>query len=227
MNSEENLFYLLSVASVLGSCIGMSYARFYAGYVYSRTFVHACVLTVILCAIVIRVIATVANAAVDLTLGGAGAAVGFAVIGMLGLIRFRTVTRDAREFVYLYLSIATGVAVGASQFVLAFAGCLVSLAVLAGMEIAKIGETQGRSVRIKIESEGDIVRAADVLLKELCSRHELVGIKNDANGRFISSFDAVLHQDRDISSVIRDLKNLPGVLAAHVSRNRAGAEKDD
>jgi putative exporter of polyketide antibiotics len=79
-------------AITLGLVIGVAYMRAYRGLVVSVSFIHTSAVTVLLVALAVG---AVLNAG-----AGAGAeaqALAFALVGLLGLIRFRTVVRDTRE----------------------------------------------------------------------------------------------------------------------------------
>jgi hypothetical protein len=84
----------LSVSTVLGLVIGYFYARIYRGLLLSMSFVHTCVVTVPLVATAIHSVRTVG---IGLS-NQESQALAFALVGLLGLVRFRTVVRDTREF---------------------------------------------------------------------------------------------------------------------------------
>ena len=56
---------------------------------------------------------------------GTNIAAAFTLVGTLAIVRFRTVVRDTRDMAFVIFSVAVGMGLGASQFVVAIVGLLV------------------------------------------------------------------------------------------------------
>ena len=97
-------YILLSVALGLG--IFWLYRKTYAGVVYSRAFAVSLLgMTVITCAIIV----TIQSNAI-LSLG---------MVGALSLVRYRTALKDPMDLLYLFWTVASGIAIGAGMFPIA------------------------------------------------------------------------------------------------------------
>src|SRR5256885_748218 len=107
---------VVSLSLALGLLIGLVYARAYSGILLSASFVHTTVITVPLVAISILAIRGMSTAI-------GAQALAFSFVGLLGLIRFRTVIRDTREFTFIFFSIVIGVGVGSGLYVATTGAC--------------------------------------------------------------------------------------------------------
>jgi uncharacterized membrane protein YhiD involved in acid resistance len=97
-------YILLSL--LIGIALYWLYRKTYAGVVYSRTFAISIIgMTVLTCAI----IATIQSNVV-LSLG---------MVGALSIVRYRTAIKDPMDLIYLFWSVASGIAVGAGMFYIA------------------------------------------------------------------------------------------------------------
>ena len=97
-------YILLSV--VLGLGIFWLYRKTYAGVVYSRGFAVSLLgMTVITCAIIV----TIQSNAI-LSLG---------MVGALSIVRYRTAIKDPMDLLYLFWTVASGIAIGAGMFPIA------------------------------------------------------------------------------------------------------------
>jgi len=96
----------MGIASVLGVAIGLTYHRTFRGLTYSVSFRNTNILiSIIICGIILSI--------------GSNVALSLGLVGSLSVIRFRTVVKDTMDMVYLFWSIAIGIACGAGQFQIA------------------------------------------------------------------------------------------------------------
>ena len=97
-------YILLSVALGLG--IFWLYRKTYAGVVYSRAFAVSLLgMTVITCAIIVAI-----QSNAILSLG---------MVGALSIVRYRTAIKDPMDLLYLFWTVASGIATGAGMFPIA------------------------------------------------------------------------------------------------------------
>jgi len=106
MNYIEIAFTLL-IAFVLGLFIFIIYKKAFQGVLYTLSFNISLVM---LCLITAVIIITVTSNIV-LSLG---------MVGALSIVRFRTSIKDPMDITFMFWAIATGIAVGAGFFELAF-----------------------------------------------------------------------------------------------------------
>jgi hypothetical protein len=108
------------VALICGLLLSIIYRATYRGPSYSVTFVNSLVLLTIISSIVIMVI-------------GNNIARAFGLVGAMSIIRFRTAIRDTMDLVYIFLSLAIGMACGVGLTAVALVGSLIAGLVVLGL----------------------------------------------------------------------------------------------
>ena len=99
----------LGVALVCGFMLSTVYRRTYRGVSYSSTFDRSLITLCIITAIVIMVV-------------GNNLARAFGLVGAMSIVRFRTALKDAQDLVFVFCSLAVGLAAGVGLHVLALLG---------------------------------------------------------------------------------------------------------
>jgi uncharacterized membrane protein YhiD involved in acid resistance len=117
LNGLQVLLCLI-VAFLASSLLAVVYRKTHTGFSYSRSYLQTTVLAAIVSCIMIIAI-------------GNNLARGLGILGALALIRFRTPIRDPRDIIFLFASLAVGIAAGAQVFMVCIVGtvffCLTSL----------------------------------------------------------------------------------------------------
>lgn len=103
------MIYTVLVAFLLSSLIGVTYVKTFRGLSYSRNYVQAVILASIVAATVMHAI-------------GDSLARGLGMIGALAIIRFRTSFKDSRDILFMFSSLAAGIACGVGAFTVAVVG---------------------------------------------------------------------------------------------------------
>jgi uncharacterized membrane protein YhiD involved in acid resistance len=101
----------LVVAFLASSLLAVVYRRTHTGFSYSRSYLQTIVLASIVSCIMIIAI-------------GNNLARGLGILGALALIRFRTPIRDPRDIIFLFASLAIGIAAGAQVFMVCIIGSI-------------------------------------------------------------------------------------------------------
>jgi len=104
----ENLF----IALICSLIIAIFYRWTYRGPGYSLSFIHSLVILSMITSIVIMVI-------------GNNLARAFGLVGAMSIIRFRTPIKEAMDIVYIFFSLAIGMAAGVGLHFVAFWGTLI------------------------------------------------------------------------------------------------------
>ncbi len=95
----------LTVALLMGLLIYYIYKRFYKGVVYSRNFAITLVgMTVLTCMVTLAI-----STNIVISLG---------MVGALSIVRYRTAIKEPLDLMYMFWAITTGIAVGASMYIL-------------------------------------------------------------------------------------------------------------
>ena len=106
-----DVFANLMVALVCSIIIAMVYRFIYKGSSYSVTYVNSLVLLTFVTSVVMFVI-------------GNNLARAFGLVGAMSIIRFRTAVRDVQDIVFIFFSLAVGMASGVGLHVIALAGTI-------------------------------------------------------------------------------------------------------
>lgn len=125
---EENLqikplilLATLCLALVLGLMTSWTYKRTHQGVSYSRSVP----LTLVVMPVVLATILLAIGSSIALSLG---------LVGSLSVLRFRTAIRDPRDMIYLFSAVATGLACGSGNLVLAVVGTTFAMLVFIVLE---------------------------------------------------------------------------------------------
>lgn len=206
------------VASILGLLIGLTYSKIFRDYHYSGTFVHTCVLTVVLCSLISGIVADAALRS--------GQALAFALVGMLGLIRFRTVVRDTREFTYLFIAIVTGVAIGSGNIAVGVLGSVFSLGLILLLEWGGVGAPRTSTMRVKIKtSSGDLDRISNQVAA-LSTKADLTTVQREGDGSYSLSYDVWLPANRGVAGIVESLRSNAGIDDVTVSKSDTPPRRD-
>lgn len=109
--TPQEMILNLFVALLAGIIISIFYRKSYNGPGYQASFVNSLILLVIITAIVIMVI-------------GNNLARAFGLVGAMSIIRFRTAVKETQDIMYIFFSLAIGMAVGVSLYGLALFGSI-------------------------------------------------------------------------------------------------------
>jgi len=96
----------IGLALLMGLLIYAIYRKAYMGVVYSRTFaVSLAGMTVLTCSIIVTI-----QSNIVLSLG---------MVGALSIVRYRTAVKDPMDLLFLFWTVAAGIAIGAGMFYIA------------------------------------------------------------------------------------------------------------
>ena len=106
-----DIIFSLSISFVLGLVLATVYRWTHQSFSYARSFLHTMVLATIVITIMIMAI-------------GNNMARGLGIMGAMAFVRFRTPIRDPRDIIFLFASLAVGIASGAQVFDVAILGTI-------------------------------------------------------------------------------------------------------
>jgi len=164
----------LLLSFVLSSVIAWVYRRTFAGFSYSRSFVHTLVLgSLVTCLILLAV--------------GNNAARGLGMLGTLAMVRFRTPVRDPRDIIFLFASLAVGISCGAMVFEIATVGaamfCLTAI-YLNASPFASRRQYEGL-LRYTLPTGSPEAREVEKVLSQFCASSHLVAMREAAQGGIV------------------------------------------
>lgn len=127
--SAEVILARLSMATVIGLFIFLSYRLSHDGSIYSKKFnVSLVTLTIITTTVMIVI--------------GNNLAMSLGMVGALSIVRFRTAVKDSRDTVFIFWAIAEGLSVGSQNFKLALVTTLFIGIVIAGVSFIPGGRNK-------------------------------------------------------------------------------------
>jgi hypothetical protein len=191
------------------------------------SFVHTCVVMVPLAALAVGSVMQVRlgtdEGSQGTQAGVEGAALAFALVGLLGLIRFRTVVRDTREFTFVLVAIVAGAGVGGGRHLAAVGGTIVVVALLLGLERFGFGAPTAPSLRAKVSGREDAAAEYANALAAVANRVEPVAMRcgSERSGA-IYTFELVARPGENLASVANALRHVPNTLEVFVSRLQRG-----
>lgn len=194
----------LLVAFVCGLMMSIIYRLTYKGPSYSVTFVNSLVLLSIISAIVIMVI-------------GNNIARAFGLVGAMSIIRFRTAIRDTMDLVFIFLSLALGMACGVGLNILAILGTLLAGFVVIALTFTNFGAPRKRHFLLQIIHHSSEQNDVTKPLTRYCSSLKLVSIKNiGLEDLTESNYHITLKSTKKTEEMVRNLRESPGVKQVNV-----------
>lgn len=193
------LFHML-LAFVLSKPLAWVYVWTHHGMSYSRSFVQALVLLAMIVTLVMLAV-------------GDSVARAFGLFGALALIRFRTPIKDTRDTVFLFQSVAIGVAVGVQCTMLAVVGTAVVLAVAAYLFGVRFGERMSHDgvLRFSMPAQGEQEQHLRRVMRHYCRNFALVALRDSRReGAMEFSYQLELHDPAATTGLLLDVRAIPG-----------------
>ena len=194
----------LLVALVCGLMLSVIYRLTYRGPSYSVTFVNSIVLLSIIASIVIMVV-------------GNNIARAFGLVGAMSIIRFRTAIRDTMDLVFIFLSLALGMASGVGLNVVAIIGTLLAGLVVITLTFTHFGAPRRRHFLLQIIHHSTEKNDLSQPLARFCRSLKLVSLKNiGLEDLTESNYHITLRDARKTEEMVRTLRQTPGVQQVNV-----------
>lgn len=196
----------MSVALICGIIIAYFYKASYKGAGYTNAFVNSLILLAMVTAIVIMVI-------------GNNLARAFGLVGAMSIIRFRTAIKETMDIIFVFFSLAIGMAAGVGAFYIAFAGTLIVGTVMVVLSKTNIVVSSREEYLLQFyyvdNNKKDEAPYLDIM-KEYCRNYKLINIKTLGNGDGLEiSYYIQLKDVEHNSELVKELKNIQGL--SHVN----------
>ncbi|MBD64627.1 MAG: DUF4956 domain-containing protein [Halobacteriovoraceae bacterium] len=167
-----SITYSICLSFVLSSLIAMTYQRTYQGLSYSRNYVQALILA--------SIVATVAMQAI-----GDNLARGLGMMGALAMIRFRNNMRDPRDMIFVFMSLAVGIACGVYAFTIAALGTIgysIFAMIVSTMPFSKEDYFDG-ILRFSLDNTAEEKRQLEEVMSKHCQHYSLVSLAEASKGK--------------------------------------------
>ncbi|MBM3316337.1 MAG: DUF4956 domain-containing protein [Candidatus Eisenbacteria bacterium] len=191
----------MAIAFVLGVAVALVYRRTHRALNYSVSFVGTLVFLPMVTAIVMMVI-------------GNNLARAFGLVGAMSIIRFRTVVKDTRDTVFVFLALAAGMAAGTGYHMIALAGTgFVMFAVLL-LYFGNFGSvhTQDLLLRFSIQPDERGAMLHEGVFKQYLKKQSLLNIQTRSEGRLLElSYFVRLRAPDRAREFVRALGSVEGI----------------
>jgi uncharacterized membrane protein YhiD involved in acid resistance len=197
----------LIVALICGLILSVVYRITYKGPSYSVTFVSALILLSMISSIVIMVV-------------GNNIARAFGLVGAMSIIRFRTAVRDTMDMVFIFLSLAIGMACGVGLNAVALTGSVITGLVILTLNFTHWGAPRRRHFLLQIVRDTSVAGSeADLStrLSKYCRQLKLVSIRNvGAQDVSEMNYHITLRDVRKSGDLLKAIQELPGIQQVNV-----------
>ena len=198
----EEVILNLFVALLCGMLIALFYRKTYTGPGYSNTYVNSIVLLSMITAVVIMVI-------------GNNLARAFGLVGAMSIIRFRTAVKDTHDIIYIFFSLAIGMAAGVGFHSMAIVGTIFIGLISFGLTKVHLKSLPRREYLLQFIYSGGDEAEIDTYSKTLekyCKHTKLINVKSvGEDGNLELSFYIRLKKPELSSDFIQELKSIKGV----------------
>lgn len=199
--SPTEIALRLAAAFVCGLIVSQFYAWITRRPAHAKTFTTSLIALSLITAIVIMVI-------------GNNLARAFGLVGAMSIIRFRTAVKDVQDIVFIFFSLAVGMAAGVGMYALAFLGSgMVGSILLALSRFGNYAQKKQEYMLLLSYEPGEGAEAPYIpLLQQYCKRHQLINTKSDAESETLElAFYVNLKNEEDNEALVQELRRIDGI----------------
>jgi len=138
----------------------------------------------------------------------------FGLVGAMSIIRFRTAVRDAQDIVFIFYSLAIGMAAGVGLRYVAIIGTIASglvILILTGIGFASPPKREVLLQFSTVSTEGKTPGYLDVLAK-YCKKYNLINVKSNGGSQMIECFyHVILREPNRSEEFVAELRKVEGM----------------
>ncbi len=200
----------LLLSYVLAQLVAWLYIWTHRGLSYSRNLTHSIIIIAMVVTSVMLVV-------------GDSIARAFGLVGALAIIRFRTVLRDTRDTVFIFLALTIGIAIGAHHYAVAIASTIVIGLVAVQLSVTGFGQRHTDTGVVRVRSTG-AVETLEGVLASWCRTHQLLSLKEATGGESEYSFEVRLYHPADREDLVAALRSVGGTSTVSVALEERAEE---
>ncbi len=200
----------LLLSYVLAQLVAWLYIWTHRGLSYSRNLTHSIVIIAMVVTSVMLVV-------------GDSIARAFGLVGALAIIRFRTVLRDTRDTVFIFLALTIGIAIGAHHYAVAIGSALIIGLVAVQLSLTGFGQRHTDTGVVRIRSTSP-VEQLEALLESWCRSQQLLSLKETTGGESEFSFEVRLYDPSDREDLVTALRAINGTSSVSVALEERAEE---
>ena len=139
---------------------------------------------------------------------------GFALVGALAIVRFRTRMRSTWDITFVFMSLAVGIACGVGRVDIAVVGT--GIAILAALALGALPGTRREGEVHAVRCDVAAWQCGDAQLQEILGKHaegrRLVSTRSQRFGEALSlTYHVTLRNEVGVDVLVRDLAEVEGV----------------
>jgi uncharacterized membrane protein YhiD involved in acid resistance len=213
LNVEQIVFSML-LTFALTFVLATIYRWTFAGFSYSRAFIHAMILGAMVVCMVIMAI-------------GNNLARGLGILGTLSIIRFRTQVRDPRDMIFLFACLGLGIACGSGTHSVAVVGTVMISAAALVLHWSPFASRRNYEGLLRFLLPANPPREEDVVgvLRNYCSAFHLIAMREASQGDLIEySYQVRLIDPSYHADIIAKVRAIPGLAEPSLLMHRRTVE---
>jgi uncharacterized membrane protein YhiD involved in acid resistance len=192
----------LLVSFLCGLLISFFYRKTYRGPGYSYSFINSLIILSMITALVIMVI-------------GNNLARAFGLVGAMSIIRFRTAIKETQDIIFIFFSLAIGMASGVGLHALAFTGTIAVGTILYILNKSNAASPAKKDFLLQfsyVVNGGTDEALFLPVFEKYCKRTKLINTKTVGSGDILElSYHVNLKDVKHTTDFIKELKNVQGV----------------
>jgi uncharacterized membrane protein YhiD involved in acid resistance len=203
----------LSLAFALSTAIAWVYVLTYQGMGYLRSFVQTLALSGVVSALVMLAI-------------GDDIARGLGMVGALTLVRFRATLKDPRDLMFVFASLAVGVACGVQAFAVALVGTAVFLVASGYLAVSQLGTRREFDAVLRFRAPSAAEGSVELrsVLDRHCRKLSLIDLRGAGDSFQEFAYHLKLARSGSEASLVRELESIPGVEDATIVKQDTSLE---
>ncbi|MBU0558652.1 MAG: DUF4956 domain-containing protein [Bacteroidetes bacterium] len=199
--TPADLLRSLFVAFLCGLIVSWFYRKTYKGPGYLNSFVNSLVILAMITAVVIMVI-------------GNNLARAFGLVGAMSIVRFRTAVKETQDIIYIFYSLAMGMAAGVGLYTVAIVGTigvgLISLMLSRSSLVSPA--KKDFLLQFNYKGNGDGEPEFMTVVNHYCKRSRLINAKSvGPDDAMEYSYNVGFKNQSQSTDLIRDLRKINGI----------------
>ena len=200
--SALDVVFAVALAFGLGLLVAYIYKKTFKGVTYSQSYTTSIVLLAPITAMVMLTI-------------GSNIARAFGLVGALSIIRFRTVIKDTKDIMVIFLSLAAGLAVGTMNYHIAVLGTVMLAGFIFILDRIDYGSFYNNSFLVTFNVPKDKINEGDYreILEKYTASANLINIStsNIVKDTLEITYKVEDLNERERSSITKDLSALKNI----------------
>ena len=197
----SEVIFNISVAFICGLIISFFYRITYRGPGYSIAFINSLVVLSMITAVVIMVI-------------GNNLARAFGLVGAMSIIRFRTAVKETQDIIYIFFSLAIGMAAGVGLHSIAIVGAIFvgTMSFILSKTILVSQHKQEYLLQFNYSADENSTEPPYIhVFKKYCKNYRIINTKSINGGILEVSYYVNLRHKEKSTEFVKEMKKLQSV----------------